>query len=115
MKVASGQKVARAMGLEELDPHELKDLKDFHLQHRTPLWFYVLREAQVQASGERLGEVGGRIVAEVLIGLLRGDSQSYLRQQPGWLPTYGTNGTFTFVDLLRTAGVVAAVPPAPAG
>ena len=75
----------------------------------------MLREAQVQASGERLGEVGGRLVAEVLIGLLRGDSQSYLRQQPGWLPTYGTNGTFTFVDLLRAAGVVAAVPPAPAG
>ena len=115
MKVASGQKVARAMGLEELDPHELKDLKDFHLQQRTPLWFYVLREAQVQTAGERLGAVGGRIVAEVLIGLVRGDSQSYLQQQPGWLPTYGTNGTFTFVDLLRAAGVVAAIPPAPAG
>ncbi len=90
-----------------------KDLKDFHLQQRTPLWFYVLREAQVQANGERLGEVGGRLVAEVIIGLVRGDPHSYLRQEPGWRPTYGSAGSFTTADLLRTAGVVAAVPPAP--
>ncbi|MDQ3612125.1 MAG: peroxidase, partial [Actinomycetota bacterium] len=115
MQVPSGQRVARAMQLPELAPSELKDLRDMHLHQRTPLWFYVLREAQVQASGERLGEVGGHIVAEVLIGLVRGDSQSYLRQDPDWTPTYGTNGSFTIVDLLRAAGVVAAVPPAPAG
>ncbi len=113
MKVPSGQKVAKAMDLEELDPHELKDLKDFHLQGRTPLWFYVLREAQVQAAGERLGKVGGRLVAGVIIGLVRGDHQSYLRQDPGWTPTYGPGGSFTIADLLRAAGVVAAVPPPP--
>jgi hypothetical protein len=44
--------------------------------------------------------VGGRIVAEFIYGLIQGDSQSYLGQDPEWTPTYGTNGIFTIVDLL---------------
>jgi hypothetical protein len=68
---------------------------------------YVLREAEGMANGERLGPVGGRIVAEVIIGVIRGDRQSYLRQEPDWTPIYGTGGSFATVDLLRTAGVVA--------
>lgn len=44
--------------------------------HETPLWLYVLREAAVHHDGDRLGEVGGRIVAEVLIGVISGDPES---------------------------------------
>jgi hypothetical protein len=106
MKVPSGQSVAKAMGLPVLAPADLADLHPFHLQHRTPLWFYVLREAQVTAGGQHLGPVGGRIVAEVIIGLIQGDRTSYLRQDPDWQPTYGPNGSFTMVDLLNTADVV---------
>jgi hypothetical protein len=109
MQVPSGQRVARAMQLPELAPADLEDLAPFTLDQRTPLWFYVLREAEVAADGERLGPVGGCIVAEVIIGLVMGDRQSYLRQEPGWTPTYGTGGSFTIVDLLRAAGVVAAI------
>ena len=61
------------------------------------------------AADERLGPVGGRIVAEVIIGLIKGDRQSYLRQEQDWTPTYGTNDSFTTVDLLNAAGVVAAL------
>lgn len=61
-------------------------------------------------NGERLGAVGGRIVAEVFVGLMLGDSQSYLRQDPDWVPTYGQDGSFTMVDLLNAAGVVAKLP-----
>ena len=87
----------------------LDDLKPFHLHTRTPLWFYVLREAEVTHNGERLGPVGGRIVAEVMVGLIQGDGQSYLRQEPDWTPTYGPNGSFATVDLLKAADVVAAL------
>jgi Animal haem peroxidase len=107
MKVPSGQSVAKAMRLPVLAPADLADLDPFHLKHRTPLWFYVLREAQVTAGGQHLGPVGGRIVAEVIIGLIQGDRTSYLRQDQDWIPTYGQNGSFTMADLLRTAGVVA--------
>jgi hypothetical protein len=33
-----------------------------------------------------------------------GDGQSYRTQDPEWTPTYGSNDTFTMVDLLTTAG-----------
>ena len=107
MQVPSGQDVCKAMKLPRLEPADLADLKPFHLQQRTPLWFYVLREADVLEDGRHLGPVGGRIVAEVIAGLIMGDGQSYLRQNPGWEPTYGTDGSFTTVDLLKAAGVVA--------
>jgi hypothetical protein len=107
MQVPSGQRVAKAMGLPALPPDTLADLKPFHLDQRTPLWFYILREAEATTGGKHLGPVGGRLVAEVIIGLLKGDRTSYLRQDPDWQPTYGQNGTFHMTHLLRTAGVVA--------
>jgi hypothetical protein len=109
MKVPSGQRVAQAMQLPQLAAADLDDLTAFDLHRRTPLWFYVLREAQVTADGEHLGPVGGRIVAEVIVGLIKGDRQSYLRQDPDWTPTYGSADAFTIVDLLTAAGVVATV------
>jgi hypothetical protein len=110
MKVPSGQRVAQAMNLPELPAGDLDDLQPLHLHQRTPLWFYVLREAEVTAGGHHLGPVGGRIVAEVIVGLIKGDRQSYLRQDPDWTPTYGTGGSFTMVDLLTTAGAVVTIP-----
>ena len=105
----SGQSVAKAMTLPALAPADLADLAPHHLEKRTPLWFYILREAQVQAAGTHLGAVGGRIVAEVILGLLEGDSQSYLSQDPEWSPTYGTPAGFGMTDLLLQAGVVGAL------
>jgi hypothetical protein len=109
MKVPSGQSVAKAMKLPVLAPTDLADLAPHHLDERTPLWFYVLREAQVKAGGQHLGPVGGRIVGEVILGLIEGDSQSYLTQDPTWTPTYGSDGSFLMTDLLTTAGVVGAL------
>ena len=71
----------------------------------TPLWFYVLKESEVFGDGDRLGPVGGRIVAEVLLGLLRADPASYLSLEPGWQPTLPANGeTFGLTDLLIPDG-----------
>jgi hypothetical protein len=50
------------------------------------LWFYVLREAAACTGGERLGPVGGRIVAEVLTGLVDGDKTSFRQVSPEWRP-----------------------------
>jgi hypothetical protein len=110
LQVPSGQRVAAALRLPALARADLADLKEYGLDARTPLWFYVLREAQVQHDGELMGDVGGRIVAEVILGLIQGDRQSYLRQEPDWEPTYGTDGEFRVTDLLTAAGVVATLP-----
>ncbi len=76
---------------------------------KSPLWFYILAEAQ-QAFVDnntplRLGPVGGRIVGEVFVGLLLGDKHSYLSQQPGWapIPEFQVNGKFGIAELLKQA------------
>jgi hypothetical protein len=72
-----------------------------------PLFWYVLKEAEVQTGGQRLGELGGRIVAEVFAGLLAGDPDAYLNATPAWTPgpPFTTTATVTVPDLLRMAGV----------
>ena len=93
----SGQAVARVMGASVLTRDEL----DLPGANRAPLWYYVLREAQVRSDGRRLGEVGGRIVAEVFIGLLEADPSSWLTTEPGWKPFLGSSDDFTLPDLIR--------------
>jgi hypothetical protein len=73
-----------------------------------PLWFYILKEAELVKKGLELGPVGGRIVAEVLVGLLQKDPNSYLYLQPNWKPTAPiapATGEFTIADLLKFAQV----------
>ncbi|MEM9624673.1 MAG: peroxidase family protein [Pseudomonadota bacterium] len=67
-----------------------------------PLFLYILEEARLQTDGEQLGEVGGRIVAEVIIGLLRADPQSILNQDFK-SPLTGTEA-FTMADMVFHAG-----------
>jgi hypothetical protein len=105
----SGQSVAKAMKMTPLTPTDLVDLKELQFDTKTPLWFYILKEAEVQNGGEFLGDVGGRIVGEVFVGLLEGDAMSYLRQDREWTPTLPSakSNDFKMTDLLRFAGVVA--------
>ena len=107
----SGQRVARAMRIRPLPRADLADLRPHRLDRSTPRWFYVLREAEKLADGKRLGPVGGRIVAELMIGVQEGDRQSYLRQDPDWTPCLpgAAPGAFTMTDLLKFAGVVTAL------
>ena len=65
-----------------LTPAQLSDLAPYHMDTSTPLWFYVLKEAEVIESGLRLGPVGSRIVGEVFVGLLKADKSSYLVANP---------------------------------
>ena len=103
----SGTSVARRMGIEPLTPAQL-DLADVapELQEHPPLWYYLLKEAQVLAGGTKLGPVGGRIVAEVLLGLLALDPLSYLRVEPAWTPRAPLardDGSFDMPQLIRFA------------
>jgi hypothetical protein len=50
----SGQSVAKAMKQPVLDADHLEDLEPLKLHNRTPLWFYILREAEVREDGEQL-------------------------------------------------------------
>jgi hypothetical protein len=120
MGLPSGQDVARAMGVTPLpdaklmvgkatsdDPPVAKSIADISPEFagKAPLWYYILAEAQQQFDGHnetpiRLGAVGGRIVAETIIGLMLGDSHSFLSQDPAWTPA---KKQFGMSDLIRTA------------
>jgi hypothetical protein len=96
------------MGVTPLAAADLDELTPLGVgfEHSTPLWYYVLKEAEVVADGLHLGPVGGRIVAEVFIGLLQTDPGSYLAAQPRWQPTLpARNGSFRMTDFLTFAGV----------
>jgi hypothetical protein len=68
---------------------------------KTPLWFYVLREAELNSG--RLTGVGARIVAETFHRAMEGSQASIVRD-PTWRPTLGPNSTtFRMVDLLLVA------------
>jgi hypothetical protein len=113
----SGQHVARAMNVKPLADSEILigkgvDKPDAPLPdivsissvfaNNCPLWTYILAEAMrfqepvkipvnedITLTTPRLGLVGGRIVAEVIIGLLAGDSNSLLNLDPDWQPAGG--------------------------
>jgi hypothetical protein len=88
----SGEEVASFMGVPVLKNA---------WAHGTPLWYYILKEAEEFGDGNRLGPVGGRIVAEVLIGLLRADPASYLSREPAFTPQLPAAGPeFGLTDLL---------------
>ena len=107
-QLPSGQAVAAALGVDALSSADLDELSAFNvgLEHSTPLWYYVLKEAELLADGHHLGPVGGRITAQVLVGLLRSDPASFLAVDPAWQPTLPYAGqSFAMTDFLTFAGV----------
>jgi hypothetical protein len=98
LSIPTGQAVAAELGVVPLSEAELQrgntDAVNLALQQggflqHTPLWYYVLKEAEVRANGNSLGEVGSRIVCETIIGVLRNDKSSYLNVSGGWDPSKG--------------------------
>jgi hypothetical protein len=120
LSIPTGQAVAEALGVTPLTTGQLTQgnnavvndaLTEGGFTQTTPLWYYILKEAEVQANGDSLGEVGSRIVNETIIGQLRADSTSYLNRTPDWDPTQGItlpNGDpiVTIGDFLTVAGVM---------
>lgn len=105
MNLPSGQSVARVMGIEPLSDTDLEMTKrgapDF--EGDAPLWFYILREAEVLAKGVHLGPIGGRIVGEVLVGLLTGDQLSWINIEPNWQPQIVKDGKFGMSEFINFA------------
>lgn len=79
----------------------LSDAQRAAFTTRTPLWFYILREAEL--AGGRLTGVGARIVVETFHRAMEGSRHSILRD-PSFRPFLGdVPGRFTMPDLLLFA------------
>jgi hypothetical protein len=98
----SGEAIARALGVEPVTREEI-GLEGHGWSDETPLWYYILREADIQQQGDRLGDVGGRIVGEVLVGIIDADPESYRAVDRSWHPTLPSAdpGQYGIADLLR--------------
>ena len=110
MGLPSGQGAAHHLGLTPLTAAELTSglpltevaLLNSHgglLLSKTPLWYYVLREAMVVNGGNQHGPLGVRMLAR--------DSDSFMNV-PGFTPSLPSSapGTFMIADLLEFAGVL---------
>jgi Animal haem peroxidase len=98
----SGEALARHLHIPPLSPSEV-GLIEMGWRGETPLWYYILREADIRTGGNRLGPLGGRLVAEVLIGLLRQDSTSLLNAGADWRPNFGRSDQTSLADLFAWA------------
>lgn len=70
---------------------------------QTPLLYYVLKEAEVQNQGQRLGKVGSYIVVETIHALIESSSDSILQGWQSNLPSQDPQ-RFTMLDLLDFLG-----------
>lgn len=114
LRMPTGQAVAKALGLTPMtapeieaaadDAAQVKVLQDSGFNARTPLWYYILAEANEKPKGQHLGEVGSTLLAEIFVGLVQRSDDSILRTAQPWTPTLGSGGNFTLPDLLRLAG-----------
>jgi len=97
----SGEAVATLVGEEPLLRDEV-GLGEFDWSGETPLWYYLLKEAEVREGGERLGPVGSLIVGEVLLAILDGDPESFRSVDRSWQPTLPSRipDRFGLADLL---------------
>lgn len=114
-----GQSVARFFGYKRLTRAEIGQGADGAVAKKhgfdveSPLWYYILKEAEVHEKGLRLGKVGSRIVAEVFYALLKHDNSSFVARKPDWVPTLPGKkaGEFTFADLLLFVNDLSPIGP----
>ncbi|MDW5594231.1 peroxidase family protein [Conexibacter stalactiti] len=99
--LASGEAIADRLGVPALSAEQV-GLAQYGWDGETPLWFYILKEADALHEGEQLGPVGGRIVGEVLVGIIDADPASFRSLDPGWMPTLPARraGAFGLADIL---------------
>ena len=118
LSMPTGQALANACRIPVLNSDDLTKgntdamntlMFDAGFLEATPLWYYVLKEAEVTAT-ETLGPLGAHIVAGTIVGLIKSDPHSYLNAYEEWSPADGmvtaTGASFTgIMDFLRFAGV----------
>ena len=103
----SGQRIAEKMGLTPLTNDELGLSGIEGLNNEAPLWYYILKESEIQSgvNGNHLGNVGGRIVGEVLLGIIESTQKLMFaseEERVNWKPKFGSvHGEFTLNDLIN--------------
>ncbi len=117
-RLPTGEEAAKGLGVPALTMQKMqnpkgacwKPLVALGLLGRTPLWYYILLEAELTRNGEGLGKLGSRLVGEVIDGCLRADPNSFYnkakKRAPRWRGPDGTSRTIgRILELARFVGL----------
>ena len=107
MELPSGPDVARKLGLNPIG---------LEASEPQSLWYYILKEAEKEGNGNKLGSLGSLILCAVFAGLLKGDATSWVNMEPGWTPDRdpllkdddrkdGQDGEWTLASIIRLSGL----------
>lgn len=91
--------------------HSGSVLHQIGLEGNTPLFYYLLKEAEINGTGLTLGPIGSYIVAEVILGALRADADSYISvfgpdwKLPLWrFPNGSAEPVHSLIRIIRLIG-----------
>jgi hypothetical protein len=103
----AGQDVAKLMRMKPLSASELglPDPGNPGWAGKAPLWYYILREAEIRQEGRRLGPLGAKLVAEVIVGIRSCDKSSYIYDKTPFQPAppIAPSGQFTMGEFATFA------------
>jgi hypothetical protein len=93
-RINASDRLTTAQLAQDTCDHSGSVLRDNGLEQNTPLFFYLLKEAELAAGGLTLGPVGSHIVSEVIQGALEADPDGYMSViGPKWrLPLWHSAG-----------------------
>jgi hypothetical protein len=81
------------------------------LAENSPLFYYILKEAELKGAGVTLGPIGSHIVWEIIQGALEADAQSYLTgmgpkwELPSWrFPSGSKRPINSLIGIVQLAG-----------
>jgi hypothetical protein len=91
--------------------HPFAMLDELGLRGNTPLWYYILLEAELNERGGNLGPIGSRLLCEVMEGALRATPCSIwanVCKDPSWRPrTWAApNGSEVLINNLFDVAIV---------
>lgn len=110
-KIKSGDRLTCEELMEDTCDESGGVLRDVGLEQNTPLFYYLLKEAELRAEGLSLGPIGSQIVSEVIQGALEADPESYLAvvgrewQSPLWnFPSGSQRPVNSLISIVQLVG-----------
>jgi hypothetical protein len=110
-KIKSEDCLTESQLMQDTSDHSGSALRKAGLARKAPLFYYLLKEAELKAEGLTLGPVASQIVSEVVQGALEADPESYLSvagakwELPRWSFPHGPAGPVnSLIGIIRLVG-----------
>jgi hypothetical protein len=110
-RIKPGDRLTTSQLTDDTCNHSGSVLREIGLQQNTPLFYYLLKEAELTAGGFALGPIGSHIVSDVIQGALEADPDSYVSsvgpkwKLPSWrFPSGSRRPINTLIHIVRLIG-----------